>query len=357
LTPAAGRDRSIVQLTRNNESYYVSHTSDMTLTQSLMADRRPTALVTGCAGFLGSHLAEALLGLGWNVAGVDSFSDYYARSLKERNAARLRGTTRFELRELDLAEHELAGLLDGVDFVFHLAAQPGVRGSFGAGLDTYLARNVHATQRLLALATRADLKAFVYASSSSIYGDQPRYPVTEDAAPAPVSPYGATKVMTEQLAGAYWRAHGVPVVGLRYFTVYGPRQRPDMAFSRFVKCALDRRPIPVLGDGRQAREFTYVDDVVAATMAAAEHGERGGVYNIGGGEPVSVLEAIALLEALVGHPLLIEFGPAGRGDPRLTHADVRRAQRDLGFEARTGLRDGLARQVLGEDGDLEEAVA
>jgi UDP-glucuronate 4-epimerase len=329
----------------------------MILTESPIPDRRPTALVTGCAGFLGSHLAEALLARGWNVVGVDSFSDYYARSLKERNVARLRGTKGFQLRELDLAEHELAGLLDGIEVVFHLAAQPGVRGSFGAGLETYLARNVRATQRLLSQASRADLDAFVYASSSSIYGDQPRYPVTEDAAPAPVSPYGATKVMTEQLAGAYWRAHGVPVVGLRYFTVYGPRQRPDMAFSRFVKCALDRRPIPVLGDGRQAREFTYVDDVVSATMAAAEHGERGGVYNIGGGEPVSVLEAIALLEALVGHPLLIEFGPAGRGDPRLTHADVRRAQRDLGFEARTGLRDGLARQVLGEDGDLEEAVA
>ena len=330
----------------------------MTLTESHIADRRPTALVTGCAGFLGSHLAETLVARGWSVLGVDSFSDYYARSLKERNVARLRGRVGFRLRELDLAEHDLDGLLDGIDVVFHLAAQPGVRGSFGSGLDTYLARNVRATQRLLAQAARADhLNAFVYASSSSIYGDQPRYPVTEDAAPAPVSPYGATKVMTEQLAGAYWRAHGVPVVGLRYFTVYGPRQRPDMAFSRFVACALDRRPIPVLGDGRQAREFTYVDDVVAATIAAAESGERGGVYNIGGGEPVSVLEAIALLESLVGRSLLVEFAPAGPGDPRLTHADVRRAQRDLGFEARTQLREGLARQVQGEDGRLEEAVA
>jgi nucleoside-diphosphate-sugar epimerase len=329
----------------------------MNLTESLMPDRRPTALVTGCAGFLGSHLSEALLARGWSVVGVDSFSDYYPRSLKERNVAGLRGALGFQLRELDLAEDEIAGLLDGIDVVFHLAAQPGVRGSFGAGLDTYLARNVHATQRLLALAAHADVKAFVYASSSSIYGDQPRYPVTEDAAPAPVSPYGATKVMTEQLAGAYWRAHGVPVVGLRYFTVYGPRQRPDMAFSRFVESALRRRPIPVLGDGRQVREFTYVDDVVAATMAAAEHGERGGVYNVGGGEPVSVLDAIALLESVVGRSLLIRFGPAGRGDPRLTHADVRRAERDLGFEPRTGLLEGLTRQVQGEEDRIEEAVA
>jgi UDP-glucose 4-epimerase len=329
----------------------------VTLTDTHIAHRRPTALVTGCAGFLGSHLAEALLARGWSVVGVDSFSDYYARSLKERNLARLRGTAGFRLRELDLAEHELDGLLDGIEVVFHLAAQPGVRGSFGEGLATYLARNVRATERLLSQAARADLEAFVYASSSSVYGDQPRYPVTEDAAPAPVSPYGATKVMTEQLAGAYWRAHGVPVVGLRYFTVYGPRQRPDMAFSRFVECALDRRPIPVLGDGRQVREFTYVDDVVAATMAAAEHGERGGVYNVGGGEPVSVLDAIAVLESLVGRKLLVQFGPAGRGDPRCTHADVRRAQRDLGFEPRTQLIDGLGRQVRSEDGRIAEAVA
>ncbi|HYZ30605.1 MAG TPA: NAD-dependent epimerase/dehydratase family protein [Thermoleophilaceae bacterium] len=319
------------------------------------APRRPRALVTGCAGFLGSRLAEELLGRGWSVLGVDSFTDYYARPLKERNVTGLRDAPGFELRELDLAQHDLTGLLDGIDVVFHLAAQPGVRASFGMGLEMYLSRNVRATQRLLDQAARADLTAFVYASSSSVYGNQPRYPVSEDATPAPASPYGATKVITEQLAGAFWRAHGVPVIGLRYFTVYGPRQRPDMAFARFVQCALEGRPLAVLGDGRQVREFTYVDDVVSATMAAADRGERGAVYNIGGGEPVSVMDAIALLEELVERPLLLDFQPSGRGDPRRTHADVRRARRDLRFEPRTSLRDGLARQVLAEQWRSEAA--
>jgi nucleoside-diphosphate-sugar epimerase len=329
----------------------------VTASNSLIAGRTPTALVTGCAGFLGSHLAETLLGQGWSVVGVDSFSDYYARSLKERNVASLRPARRFELRELDLAARDITGLLDGIDVVFHLAAEPGVRRSFGAGLDAYLTQNVHATQRLLEEAVRANLEAFVYASSSSVYGDQPRYPVSEDATLAPLSPYGATKVITEQLAGAFWRAHGIPVVGLRYFTVYGPRQRPDMAFARFIECALGSRAIPVLGDGRHVREFTYIDDIIAATVAAADRGERGSVYNIGGGEPVSVLEAIALLESLVDLPLLVEFGPPGRGDPRSTHADCRRARRDLGLEPGTPLVDGLARQLRATERMVEEAVA
>lgn len=329
----------------------------MTVNDFLIAGRRPTALVTGCAGFLGSHLTEGLLGQGWSVVGVDSFSDYYARSLKERNVTSLRHARRFELRELDLATRDLTGLLEGIDVVFHLAAEPGVRRSFGAALDAYLTRNVKATQRLLEEAVCADLEAFVYASSSSVYGDQPRYPVSEEAALAPVSPYGATKVITEQLAGAFWRAHGIPVVGLRYFTVYGPRQRPDMAFALFIESALGSRPIPVFGDGRQVREFTYIDDVIAATVAAAKHGERGSVYNIGGGEPVSVLEAIALLEPLVDVPLLVDFEPPGRGDPRATHADCRRARRDLAFEPDTPLVDGLARQLRARERIVEEAVA
>jgi nucleoside-diphosphate-sugar epimerase len=301
--------------------------------------------VSGCAGFLGSHLCAALLADGWTVVGVDAFTEYYARAVKDRNVAGLRSAPGFELRVLDLATDELLGLLDGVDVVFHLAAQPGVRASFGSGLSTYLAHNVQATQRLLEEAARVELGAFVYASSSSVYGDQPRYPVGEDAVLAPVSPYGATKVITEQLAGAFWRAHGVPVVGMRYFTVYGPRQRPDMAFARFVDRARSGAVMPVFGDGRQIREFTYVDDVVAATIAAAERGERGSVYNIGGGQPATVLEAIVLLERLVGRPLLVEHLPAGAGDPRCTHADVRRARRDLSWAPRTPLVEGLARQL------------
>jgi predicted glycosyltransferase/nucleoside-diphosphate-sugar epimerase len=302
-------------------------------------------LVTGCAGFLGSHLCEALLARGHRVTGVDCFSDYYPRALKEANLAELLGEPRFRLVEADLAVAPLEALIDGVDTVYHLAGQPGVRPSFGEGFHHYLHHNVRATQRLLEVAAGLELQAFVYASSSSVYGDQDVYPAGEDAPVRPVSPYGATKVITEQLAGAFWRSHGVPVVGLRYFTVYGPRQRPDMAFSRFLDRALAGRPLSVLGDGRQVREFTYVDDVVRATIAAAERGDRGSVYNVGGGQPVALLDVIAILEGLLGRPLALEHLEAGRGDPRRTEADVARAGRDLGYRPSTALTQGLAAQI------------
>jgi nucleoside-diphosphate-sugar epimerase len=306
---------------------------------------RSKALVTGCAGFLGSHLCEALLARGLRVVGADCFTDYYSRSLKRSNIARLRAAPAFTLVEADLAEASLEPLLDGADIVFHLAAQPGVRPSFGRGFEAYLHDNVQATQRLLEQAAGRELAAFVYASSSSVYGDQKVYPAREDAPVAPLSPYGATKVITEQLANAFWRSAGVPAVGLRYFTVYGPRQRPDMAFSRFIAKALSDRPLAVHGDGRQVREFTYVSDVVDATIAAADRGERGSVYNVGGGEPVAVIEAIALLEEILGRPVEIDHGEAGPGDPRRTEADVSRAARDLGYRPDTSLSQGLVAQV------------
>jgi UDP-glucose 4-epimerase len=227
-----------------------------------------------------------------------------------------------------------------------------VRPSFGDDFQTYLRHNVHGTQRLLEAACGRDLKAFVYASSSSVYGDQDYYPVREDAPMRPKSPYGATKVITEQLAAAFWHSRQVPVVGLRYFTVYGPRQRPDMAFSRFLARALNDRPLTVHGDGHQVREFTYVDDVVAATLAATEHGERGSVYNIGGGEPVAVLEAISILESTLERKLHVEYTEAAHGDPRRTEADVTRATRDLRFRAATPLRKGLAAHVEAMRGGL-----
>jgi predicted glycosyltransferase/nucleoside-diphosphate-sugar epimerase len=304
-----------------------------------------TALVTGCAGFLGSHLCEALLARGQRVVGIDSFSDYYSRSLKESNVARLRRVPGFALLEADLTQVALEPMVDGVDVVFHLAAQPGVRPSFGRSFGAYLRDNVHATQRLLEAVAGRGLSAFVYASSSSVYGDQDVYPAREEAPVRPVSPYGATKVITEQLAGAFWRSAGVPVVGLRYFTVYGPRQRPDMAFARFVASALDSRRLSVLGDGRQVREFTYMDDVVTATIAAAESGERGSVYNIGGGTPVGLLEVIALLEELLDRRLEVEHTSASPGDPRRTEADITRAVRDLGYRPSTPLAQGLAAQI------------
>ena len=303
---------------------------------------RWSAVVTGCAGFLGSHLCEALLASGHAVTGVDCFTDFYARAVKERNVASACGAPGFRLVEADIADAPLASLLDEVDVVFHLAAQAGVRSSFGDGFGEYLHHNVQGTQRLLEEVAGRHIRAFVYASSSSVYGDQQVYPVAEGAPLRPLSPYGATKVITEQLAEAFWRSHRVPVVGLRYFTVYGPRQRPDMAFSRFLSRAVEGRPLEVLGDGRQVREFTYVDDVVAATIAAAERGERGAVYNIGGGQPVSVLEAVALLEELLDRPLSVEYLEASPGDPRRTDADITRAARDLGYGPATPLADGLA---------------
>lgn len=308
----------------------------------LVNERPQSVLVTGCAGFLGSHLCESLLARGHDVTGVDCFTDYYPRALKEANLAGLRRAPGFNLVEADIALAPLTPLLAGVDVVFHLAAQAGVRNSFGGGFGAYLHHNVRGTQRLLEAAAVEELAAFVYASSSSVYGDQEVYPAREDAPLRPVSPYGATKVITEQLAGAFWRSQGVPVVGMRYFTVYGPRQRPDMAFSRFLSRAMSGRPLQVLGDGTQVREFTFVDDVVRATVAAAKRGERGSVYNIGGGQPVSVLEAISLLEELLDRPLEVERVDANPGDPRRTEADVTRAARDLGYEPKTPLEDGLA---------------
>jgi len=317
-------------------------------------------LVTGCAGFLGSHLCERLVERGSSVVGVDCFTAYYAREVKERNVERLRDEPRFTLAEVDLARDPLHGLLEGVDVVFHLAAQAGVRGSFGASFAGYVRDNVLATQRLLEAAAGMLPRAFVYASSSSVYGDAAVYPATELTPRAPVSPYGMTKVATEELAGVYLRCFGVPVVGLRYFTAYGPRQRPDMAFSRFLRCALSGCPLPINGDGRQVRDFTFVDDVVTGTLAAAELGRPGRVYNIGGGRPVELLEAIALVGELCGRDIELERRPAAVGDARRTGCDGALARRELGFVPLVGLFEGLMAQfewTLGQHHRHAERVA
>ena len=322
--------------------------------------RAGRALVTGCAGFLGSHLSERLVAGGWDVVGLDCFTNYYARERKERNLDLLRDDPRFTLIETDLATAPLDGVLEGIDTVFHLAAQAGVRGSFGESFRDYVAHNVLATQRLLEQAAQTPVGAFVYASSSSVYGDAAAYPTCEETERRPVSPYGMTKVAAEELAAVYKRCFGVPVVGLRYFTAYGPRQRPDMAFSRFWRCALDGEPLPINGDGRQVRDFTFVDDVVEGTIAAARLGLPGAVYNIGGGSPVPLIEAIDLIGELVGRPLELAHQPAPLGDPRSTGCDPGRAARELGFVPRTALRDGLAAQLqwtLAERVSPAEALA
>ncbi len=305
---------------------------------------REPVLVTGCAGFLGSHLCERLIADGHEVIGVDCFTDFYARALKERNLERLRSEAAFTLREIDLTSADLTGLLDGISGVYHLAAQPGVRGSFGSGFAHYVEHNVLATQALLEQATLNPVAWFVYASSSSVYGDTATYPTTEEADLCPVSPYGMTKVATEEIAKVYHRTGGVPVVGLRYFTAYGPRQRPDMAFSRFIARALNGEPLPINGDGRQIRDFTYVDDVVGGTIAAT-HGEPGSVYNVGGGNATSVIDIVGVLEELLERPLEIVFRSDQRGDARQTCADGNRAAEGIGFVPATGLAEGIARQL------------
>lgn len=303
------------------------------------------ALVTGCAGFIGSHLSERLLDEGWEVVGVDAFTNYYEPERKHRNLEQLLGRPGFEFRAVDLGHEDLGGLLDGVDTVWHLAGQPGVRASFGDGFADYVHANVLATQRLLEAARGRDLHRFVYASSSSVYGNAAEFPTTESCPLRPVSPYGMTKVATETLAHTYYDLSGIPVVGLRYFTVYGPRQRPDMAFSRFIDAGMHGRPLRVHGTGEQLRDFTFVDDIVAATIAAGERGRPGSVYNIGGGRPVPLMRAIELLARALDVPLLLEHHEAALGDARATGADARRCVEDLGLLPSTPLEEGIERQV------------
>jgi UDP-glucuronate 4-epimerase len=293
-------------------------------------------LVTGVAGFIGSHLAEALQEAGHDVVGIDCFTDYYDPGLKEENARGL------DLLRLDLADDDLRGPLDGVDGVFHLAGQPGVRASF-RDFAAYLSRNVLATQRVFEAAAAAGIRV-VFASSSSVYGDAERYPTPEDVVPAPISPYGITKLACENLERAYVKSVGLDAVTLRYFTVYGPRQRPDMAFTRIVTALAEGRPFELYGDGSVSRGFTYVADAVRATAIAMEHAPAGAVYNVGGGTEASVREAIALCERIAGRPLEVRVLPVAAGDPRRTAADTTRIRADLGWEPRVGLEEGLQAQ-------------
>ena len=299
------------------------------------------ALVTGVAGFIGSHLASALLDHGATVVGIDSFIDYYPRSIKERNLDENRRRNGFRFVEADLEDADLPALLDGMSHVFHLAAQAGVRKSWGRDFRTYTANNVDATQKLLEACAGRPLHRFVHASSSSVYGDRAAIPMKEDALPQPVSPYGVTKMAAEQLGYLYHVNYGVPAVAMRYFTVYGPRQRPDMAFNRFIRAALDGKPITLYGDGEQTRDFTFVADAVAATIAAGERGVPGTAYNIGGGSRVSMNQVLAIIERIHGRPLQVHREGAQKGDMRDTYADTSLARRDLGFAPATSLEEGI----------------
>lgn len=302
------------------------------------------AVVTGVAGFIGSHLAERLLQDGLRVVGVDCFTDYYPRRTKERNLAALRANQRFTLVEGRLQDLDLVPLLEGAAQVYHLAAQAGVRASWGREFAHYTEHNVLASQRLLEAAVAAGRPKLVYASSSSVYGDSPTLPLREDGPCRPLSPYGVTKLAAEHLAVLYHRNHGLDTSSLRFFTVYGPRQRPDMAFHRFLRAARDGGRVEVYGDGLQTRDFTYVDDVVAALCAAALSGRPGCVYNVGGGERVALNDVLRLVEQVTGRPLRVERQESQKGDMRDTFADTSAAARDLGFRSRVALREGLARE-------------
>jgi UDP-glucose 4-epimerase len=299
------------------------------------------ALVTGGAGFVGSHLSERLLAQGADVVAVDCFTDYYPRAIKERNLAALVGQAKFRFVEGDLNGIELAPLLDGRTHVFHLAAQAGVRKSWGRDFQTYTTLNIDATQRLLEACVGSAIERVVYASSSSVYGDEVEMPMREDAMVQPVSPYGVTKLAAEHLCHLYYVNHAVPTVSLRYFTVYGPRQRPDMGFNRFFSAVLDGRPIVQYGDGLQTRDFTFIADIVTATAAAAVRGTPGRVYNIGGGSRVSLRDVFEMIARVSGRPLHIEQQPAQKGDMRDTYADTSRARADLGFQPSVDLETGL----------------
>jgi nucleoside-diphosphate-sugar epimerase len=291
-------------------------------------------VVTGAAGFIGSHLLRALLERGHDAVGWDAFTDYYDPALKEENAQGL------PVERVDLAADALH--LSGFDGVFHLAGQPGVR-SFGSVFPLYVRQNVVASQRIFEAAAAEGVRT-VLASSSSIYGDAAAFPTREDTVPRPLSPYGITKLTSEHLASAYRREFGLDGVVLRYFTIFGPRQRPDMAFARMVACLAEGRPFELYGDGTQSRSFTFVDDAVEATILAMEKAPTGATYNVGGGVDVTMLEAIETLGRVAGRRLEVVRSPRAEGDVRRTSADTSRIRGEIGWQPSTPFAEGIEAQ-------------
>jgi UDP-glucuronate 4-epimerase len=304
------------------------------------------ALVTGAAGFIGSHLVERLAADGHGVVAVDCLTPYYDVAQKEEALDVLRRLPGTEVVDADLWTSDIEALIDGINVVFHQAGQPGVRDSWRAGFEPYVRQNVLVTQRLLDAVVDSRVDRFVFASSSSVYGDAPEYPTSEEDVPIPQSPYGVTKLAAEHLCGVYARNWAVPAVSLRYFTVYGPRQRPDMAMHRMIEAGLAGDPFPLFGDGEQIRDFTYVDDAVEANvLAAAVDVPAGSVINVAGGESVSLLEVIYIVEDIIGRPIVLDRRPGQPGDVRRTGGAHRRAAALLGWSPKIRLREGLRRQV------------
>ncbi|MBD2465139.1 GDP-mannose 4,6-dehydratase [Oscillatoria sp. FACHB-1407] len=305
-----------------------------------------SVIVTGVAGFIGSHLVESLLSQGKTVIGIDQFNDYYDVALKRKNVSPFLSHPNFKLIENDIQAIDWNALLDGIEVIYHQAAQAGVRASWGNGFRAYTERNINATQIILEAAKDAkQLKRLVFASTSSVYGNAETMPTSETTCPQPVSPYGITKLAAERLCWLYYYNFNVPVTALRYFTVYGPRQRPDMAFHKFFKAVIEDQAIPIYGDGQQTRDFTFVSDAIAANLAAATAPEAiGEIFNVGGGSRVVLTEVLDTMEAIVGKPIKRNHVEKAMGDARHTSADVSKANKLIGYKPQVSLKEGLARE-------------
>lgn len=301
-------------------------------------------LITGVAGFIGSSIAERCFADGMEVRGIDMFTDNYSPAIKRANIEILKKNEGFEFTEANILEADIALLMKDVDVVFHQAAIPGVRDSWGKKFEEYINNNIHVTQMLLESAKTAGLKKFVYASSSSVYGDAESFPTSETALPKPMSPYGVTKLSAEHLCLLYHKNYGVPCVALRYFTVYGPRQRQDMAFHKLLRAVKEGSAFPLFGDGSQTRDFTFIKDAVDANLAAASRGVPGTAYNIGGGSRVSMNQVIDMVRKVTGEEPKIERKEKQMGDVKDTSADISLAQKDMGYNPSVGLEEGLARE-------------
>ncbi|MFA5771223.1 MAG: NAD-dependent epimerase/dehydratase family protein [Thermoplasmata archaeon] len=300
-------------------------------------------IVTGAAGFIGSHISEKLIESSHEVIGIDCFTDYYARELKMKNIEKLMSHKAFKLIDKNILDLNLKKLISDADYIFHEAAQPGVRASWGESFDIYLRDNVMATQRILEACKNTKIKKLIYASSSSVYGDC-ELPMREHLPVRPVSPYGVSKLAAENLCYLYWKNYNIPITALRYFTVYGPRQRPDMAFNRFIRSIIKNEEIVVFGDGKQTRDFTYVSDAVNANMLAMKSKVDWGVFNIGGGSRITLKEVIRIMEDTVGKKAKVRYIEKQKGDVEHTIADVSNAQDILNYKTSTNLADGLKKE-------------